>query len=71
MMDTEEESDETKVFRRDDRVSSKEDESSEETKGGGGGGGIFDVHQDGNLVFSKHEAGRFPEEDEVLQQLAS
>ena len=34
-----------------------------------GGGGIFDVHQNGRLVFSKHEAGRFPEEDEVLALL--
>jgi hypothetical protein len=35
-----------------------------------GGGGIFDVHcfkeQGERLVFSKHETGRFPEEDEVL-----
>ena len=31
-----------------------------------GDSGIFDVHQDERLVFSKHEAGRFPEEDEVL-----
>jgi len=36
-----------------------------------GGGGIFDVHQDGELVFSKHEAGRFPEDDEVLEKLDS
>ena len=34
-----------------------------------GGSGIFDVHQDDKLIFSKHEAGRFPEEDEILSQL--
>jgi selT/selW/selH-like putative selenoprotein len=34
-----------------------------------GEGGIFDVEADGRLVFSKHEAGRFPEEDEVLAAL--
>ena len=30
-----------------------------------GGKGQFDVIKDGELVFSKHEAGRFPGEDEV------
>ncbi len=34
-----------------------------------GGGGIFDVHQDGRLVFSKHDQGRFPEDAEVLELL--
>ena len=34
-----------------------------------GGNGIFDVHQDEQLLFSKHEAGRFPEEDEILSRL--
>jgi selT/selW/selH-like putative selenoprotein len=34
-----------------------------------GGGGVFDVVADGKLVFSKHEAGRFPEEEEVLERL--
>lgn len=28
-------------------------------------GGIFNVDVDGETVFSKHEAGRFPEEGEV------
>ena len=32
-----------------------------------GGGGIFDVKVDGNLVYSKHQAGRFPEPGEVLK----
>jgi selenoprotein W-related protein len=31
-----------------------------------GGGGIFDVAVDGGVVFSKAEAGRFPEEGEVV-----
>lgn len=34
-----------------------------------GGGGIFDVKADGKLVFSKHDTGRFPEHDEVLDAL--
>jgi Rdx family len=29
----------------------------------------FDVRSDGRLVFSKQSAGRFPEEDEVLDLL--
>jgi selenoprotein W-related protein len=36
-----------------------------------GSGGIFDVEADGRMVFSKHEVGRFPEEDEVLKALKS
>ena len=31
-----------------------------------GGGGIFDVHVDGRRVYSKHEEGRFPEHEEIL-----
>jgi len=34
-----------------------------------GDDGIFDVVVDGRLVFSKHDAGRFPEDDEVLALL--
>lgn len=30
-----------------------------------GGKGIFDVRVDGDLVFSKHAAGRFPKPGEV------
>jgi selT/selW/selH-like putative selenoprotein len=30
-----------------------------------GGKGQFDVVRDGDLVFSKHETGRFPEEAEI------
>jgi len=34
-----------------------------------GAGGVFDVVADGELVFSKHETGRFPEHEEVLGAL--
>ena len=34
-----------------------------------GGGGIFDVAVDGELVFSKHAAGRFPEHAEVIASI--
>lgn len=35
----------------------------------GGDRGIFDVVADGATIFSKHQAGRFPDEDEILAQL--
>jgi predicted Rdx family selenoprotein len=35
-----------------------------------GAKGQFDVIRDGVTVFSKREAGRFPEPDEVLAALA-
>ncbi|MBW2389033.1 MAG: Rdx family protein [Deltaproteobacteria bacterium] len=31
--------------------------------------GIFDVTADEKLVFSKHAEGRFPGEDEILENL--
>ena len=34
-----------------------------------GDNGVFDVVADGRLVFSKHQTGRFPEEEEVLEAL--
>jgi selenoprotein W-related protein len=34
-----------------------------------GKNGVFDVVVDGNLVFSKCEARRFPQNDEILKQL--
>ena len=34
-----------------------------------GDGGDFDVVVDGKLVFSKKQAGRFPEHAEILAQL--
>ncbi len=30
------------------------------------GGGVFEIEYDGNLVFSKKNLGRFPNEGEVL-----
>jgi predicted Rdx family selenoprotein len=35
-----------------------------------GGKGQFDVIHDGVMLFSKHEAGRFPEHDEIISLLA-
>ncbi len=34
-----------------------------------GDNGIFDVKLDGEMIFSKHETGRFPESEEVLVRL--
>jgi hypothetical protein len=34
-----------------------------------GGKGQFDVIRDGELGFSKHETGRFPEDGEILTAL--
>lgn len=34
-----------------------------------GDGGVFDVVADGELVFSKHETGRFPEDQEIVDAL--
>jgi hypothetical protein len=34
-----------------------------------GGKGQFDVLRDGELVFSKQEIGRFPEQGEILAAL--
>jgi selT/selW/selH-like putative selenoprotein len=31
--------------------------------------GVFDVVADGALVFSKHDAGRFPSHDEIIAAL--
>jgi Rdx family. len=36
-----------------------------------GGGGVFDVFKDGQLVFSKHKTGRFPEHGEIISALSS
>ena len=35
----------------------------------GGGGGIFDVEVDGKLIYSKHQTGEFPSNEEVVAQL--
>jgi len=34
-----------------------------------GSGGVFDVVVDGKLVWSKHETGRFPNEDELVEDV--
>ena len=36
-----------------------------------GGGGIFDVRVDGDLVYSKHQTGEFPDEGKLIGELAS
>lgn len=36
-----------------------------------GGGGIFDVKLDGELIFSKKQAGRFPAQGEVEAMIAA
>lgn len=36
-----------------------------------GSGGIFDVEIDGEKVFSKHDANRFPDNKEILSAIAS
>ncbi|MBN1996406.1 Rdx family protein [candidate division KSB1 bacterium] len=33
------------------------------------GGGVFEVRKDGALIFSKKATGRFPTNEEILQQL--
>ena len=32
-----------------------------------GSSGVFDVVIDGKKLFSKHDEGRFPEEDEIVE----
>jgi len=34
-----------------------------------GSGGVFDVTVDSNLIFSKHQEGRFPDNKEILDLL--
>jgi selenoprotein W-related protein len=34
-----------------------------------GKNGVFDVVVNGDLIFSKHKAGRFPQEGEILKML--
>ena len=36
-----------------------------------GKGGIFDVVTDGTKVWSKHQVGRFPEHNEVLDKISA
>jgi selT/selW/selH-like putative selenoprotein len=35
-----------------------------------GDNGIFDVDVDGEQIFSKHEHGRFPEDEEICAALS-
>ncbi len=32
-----------------------------------GGGGIYDIVVDGEMIYSKHETGRFPNDGEVVE----
>lgn len=34
-----------------------------------GSGGVFDVVVDGERIYSKHETGRFPENEDILDTL--
>jgi selenoprotein W-related protein len=34
-----------------------------------GGNGIFNITVDDRLIFSRHDAGRFPTEAEIVDQL--
>jgi selenoprotein W-related protein len=34
-----------------------------------GAGGVFEVHLEGNLIWSKLEKGRFPEHSEVVESI--
>lgn len=36
-----------------------------------GGGGIFDVVVDGQLVYSKHQTGQFPDEAALVRRIRS
>lgn len=36
-----------------------------------GSGGVFDVHVDGNQIWSKHDLGRFPEHAEIIDKMKS
>ncbi|MYD46320.1 MAG: SelT/SelW/SelH family protein [Gammaproteobacteria bacterium] len=36
-----------------------------------GSGGIFDVDVDGELVYSKHQTGEFPNEDRLINSLTT
>ena len=36
-----------------------------------GSNGIFDVEQENNLIYSKHESGEFPNEERLINELKS
>ena len=35
-----------------------------------GNNGIFDVAVDGKIIYSKHQTGRFPEDQEIVDLLS-
>jgi selenoprotein W-related protein len=35
-----------------------------------GSGGVFDVRVNGELIFSKKVAGRFPDHDEIIEAVS-
>jgi selT/selW/selH-like putative selenoprotein len=45
--------------------------SAVQTEAKTGSGGIFDVAIDGNVVFSKFDEHRFPNNQEILAEIAS
>jgi len=34
-----------------------------------GSGGVFDVHVNGTQIWNKHDVGRFPEHNEILDKI--
>jgi len=34
-----------------------------------GSGGVFDVTRDGELIYSKHQTGQFPDEDALIASI--
>jgi len=34
-----------------------------------GSGGVFDVHVNGTQIWDKHDVGRFPEHNEILDKM--
>jgi selT/selW/selH-like putative selenoprotein len=34
-------------------------------------GGAFEISRDGDLIFSKHREGRFPDSSEILEKLGN
>ena len=35
-----------------------------------GSGGVFDVVVDGEKIYSKHQTGRFPDNEDILDELS-
>ena len=34
-----------------------------------GGSGIFDLEKDGEIIYSKHATGRFPNEEQLIEEM--